>query len=279
MVLMTACGLLLVVAAVLTVRWRDEQLVVPASDDERPSVARLLRTYLWLLVLGVLTGLVAAVLVISPGGRLAMRLLAATSPQAQGRITEAREVVGVISVNGTLSLFLFGGLVGGVAVGILYVLFHRARSGLLGGALFGVVLLVAFSTRVDPLRPDNVDFDIVGPGWLAVTVFALLAVATGVFVAATAARLSRALPLPGRWAFVYVPVLALLSAPTFAFVLPAGLVVLVAGSVFVLAGRYAPAAARSRGPTLLRAATAVLTVALLPGFVAAVGQIASLDPR
>lgn len=277
MVLMAGCGLLLLVAAALVVRWRREVLVMPTPREARPSVPWLLRIYLWLMVVGAVAGLVTALLVIGPGGRLAMRLLAATSPEAQGRITEAQEVVGVISLRGTLTLLIFGGLIGGPAVGMFYVLFHRVRRGPLGGALFGLLLLVALGTRLDPLRPDNVDFRIVGPGWLAVAVFALLAVLTGLFVAVAAARLSRYLPLPGRSAFVYVPVLALLCLPTFAFIAPTGPVVLLGALVFVLASRYAVGVPPERRILVLRAAAAVLTVALLPGFVTAVADISSAE--
>ena len=54
--------------------------------------------------------------------------------------------------------------------------------------------LILAATRIDPLRPDNVDFGIVGPGWLAVLTFGLAAIFHGMAVAAIANRFSRAFP-------------------------------------------------------------------------------------
>jgi hypothetical protein len=66
-----------------------------------------------------------------------------------------------------------------VAAALYLVLRRLLPAGRLGGVVFGVGLLVVFGTTVDPLRRDNPDFDIVGPGWLSVLVFASLAVAFG----------------------------------------------------------------------------------------------------
>lgn len=51
--------------------------------------------------------------------------------------------------------------------------------GRLAGPTFGLAAFVMVSPFIDPLRADNVDFDIIGPGWLAVTVFAALGVVQG----------------------------------------------------------------------------------------------------
>jgi hypothetical protein len=60
---------------------------------------------------------------------------------------------------------------------------------------FGLALLAVFGAIIDPLRSDNPDFDIVGPGWVAVVVFAAMAVGFGVTLQGMAARMSGALPL------------------------------------------------------------------------------------
>ena len=77
---MILCGLLLVVALGLLVQWRRQTFTMPIwqDADQRPSVGRLLRVYLWLLCVGAISGLIAGVLVVGPGGRLAMRRLAAS---------------------------------------------------------------------------------------------------------------------------------------------------------------------------------------------------------
>src|SRR5688500_18331910 len=65
------------------------------------------------LVAGVAAGVLAA----GAGGRLVMRLLAATSPDVHGSLTEAGEKIGEITVGGTLALILFAGVPAGVLSG------------------------------------------------------------------------------------------------------------------------------------------------------------------
>ena len=109
------------------------------------------------------------VLAAGAGGRLAMRLLAATSPDAEGSLTEADQIVGRISVDGTLGFFVFVGVPAGLLSGVLYALVRpllpRGRA---GGVALGALLLVLAATRIEPLRADNPDFALVGPAWLAV---------------------------------------------------------------------------------------------------------------
>jgi hypothetical protein len=69
-------------------------------------------------------------------------------------------------------------------------------AGWVGGLTFGVGLLLVLGPAQDPLRAENPDFDLVGPGWLAVLVFTALALVYGFVLAAFVARLSAWLPLP-----------------------------------------------------------------------------------
>ena len=100
--------------------------------------------------------------------------------------------MGKITVGGTIGFIVFTGLFFGLGTGALYLLIRRwLPRGRLGGLAFGGLLLVIAATRIEPLRRDNPDFDIVGPGWLNVAVFAALVVAHGIvsppWPAATAA--------------------------------------------------------------------------------------------
>jgi hypothetical protein len=149
--------------------------------------------------------LVAVFLSSGAFARLVMRLLAATSPDSEGQITEAEATIGRISVEGTLGFLLFAGVAFGLLSGVLYLAVGRLLpDGRLRGVLFGLLLLVLGSTRLDPLRADNFDFNLVGPGWLAVAAFAAVALLHGMVVAAVARRLSlawlpwRPPPLPPR---------------------------------------------------------------------------------
>jgi hypothetical protein len=271
MALMVACGLLVIVAVALMFRWRGDRLAVPPSwldgAENHRSVGHLILVYVWLVLVGAIAGLLAGALVIGPGARLAMRLLAATSPDARGMITEAQEVVGDISVDGTLALMIFGGILAGLGGGIVYALLHRALPhGVPGGLVFGLVLLVTVATRLDPLRSSNPDFDIVGLGWLAVTVFGVVILLGAGFGAAAAGWLSRVLPYPGPKALAYGLPLALLMIAIW----PLAVIVLAAGALFVALNRLAqPVDLARRGIVALRIALAVLMLVLLPDSIGA----------
>jgi hypothetical protein len=76
----------------------------------RPPVGLVVRRYLWYLTLAISAGVGAGILAAGAGGRLVMRLLAVTAgPDAQGRITEADQVVGRISLDGSLRARGHGG--------------------------------------------------------------------------------------------------------------------------------------------------------------------------
>lgn len=187
--------------------------------------------------------------------------------------------MGEITVGGTIGFIVFVGVFGGLVTGVLFVLLRRwLPAGRAGGLVFGALLLVAVGPHLDPLRPDNPDFDIVGPGWLAVVVFSAMALLHGMVVAALAGRYSRALPLI-RW----TPRSLLPHAPV--LLLVPGTVVLVP---VVVGGLVALAASRSRRVieawrsgltgTVGRLVLAVGALVALPWFVAAVVDIAGRGP-
>ena len=59
-----------------------------------------------------------------------------------------------------------------------------------GGIVLGLALLVLAGAQLDPLRPDNFDFNLVGPGWLSLVAFTALAVFQGMLTWALAGRLA-----------------------------------------------------------------------------------------
>lgn len=197
MLVMLACGVLLVIGVALAWRWRRYRLRMPAWATE-PGPAAPARALAWLVTVGLLAGLLVGVLVVGPAGRLAMRLLAATSSDAaQGRITDAGEVVGEITVEGTIGLFVFVGLPFGLVVGLGYALVSLVLPrGVAGGVLYGAAVLVVFGSTLDPLREDNPDFDILEPGWLSIVTFCAMAVLTGAVTAPIAGRIGAALTRP-----------------------------------------------------------------------------------
>jgi hypothetical protein len=273
------CGALLALALLAAWRWRDEELVAPAPPPDGSRADRL-RHHLWWVQLVLVTGLLAGVLVMGVGGRLAMRLLGATAGDAaQGRLTEADEVVGEITVGGTIGFVLFIGVLSGLVTTLAWFAARRFLPPRWpGGLLFGAGLLVVLGTRMDPLRPGNEDFDIVGPWWLAIAAFTALSLAFGVSLSSYSARLSRWLPIPGRdrrsWSYLALLVLV----PLFPF----GILALVTGLVHVFGG---PLLARARawltGATGLRTARLVIVgvvAVATPGFLVAIGDLVGRGP-
>jgi hypothetical protein len=120
MAVIAVCIALVVVGVVMVVRWGGELHKAPMEQSRgaRGAAARALR-YVGLCLAA---GLAAGVLAAGAGGRLVMRLLAATSPEAEGGITDAGEIVGRITVDGTLGFFVFVGLPAGFLSGALYAL-------------------------------------------------------------------------------------------------------------------------------------------------------------
>jgi hypothetical protein len=135
-------------------------------------------------------GIVAGILVAGLGGRLVMRVLAATSSRAQGLQTDADATVGKITLGGTVSILIFVGVLLPVAASFVYLAGRRIlpNRSWIAGLLFGLVLLALFGVG-DPLSPDNVDFAILSPLPLAVGLIVLTGLLFGTTFSALAARL------------------------------------------------------------------------------------------
>jgi hypothetical protein len=276
-VVIGVCAVLLVAGLAAVVRWGGltvEPPHAPAPGDP-PAVGLVVRRYLWAVNLAVVAGIGAGIMAAGAGGRLVMRLLAVTAgAEAQGRITEADEVVGRISAGGTVGFVVFTALFLGTASGGAYLLVRRwLPGGRAGGLVYGVLLLLLAGTRLDPLRAGNVDFDLVGPGWVSVAAFSALVLLHGMLVAALAGRASRSIPLLARepWPLAaHAPLLLL--AP----LAPVVVILAAVGGLVVLATRFPRVLGAWHARWLVPAGQLVLALAVLaslPGFVSAVAGI------
>jgi hypothetical protein len=276
---MVLCGVLVVGGLAATARWGG--LSFQTLDGAAPVTAA--QRYFWNLTVAVTAGVGAGLLVAGTGGRLVMRLLAVTAgDQAQGRRTEAEEVVGRISAGGTIGFVVFTALFFGLATGIVYILVRRwLPAGRLGGLAFGALLLVLVGSRIEPLRADNPDFDLVGPSWLALATFGALVVIHGMLVAALAARYSRSLApfSAGSRAWLgYAPLLLLAPIfPVLAFFGAGGAVAFLVGKAAGPPSEFHPGMSH-RALIGGRAVLCVAALVALPGFVSAVTDIAGRGP-
>jgi hypothetical protein len=140
---------------------------------ERQADVRLAsRTALRTLALTAFAGGASGFLAGGIGGRLAMRLLALTSPDiAQGRLTDDAARVGEFSLGGSFVLALALGMAGAI-LGMGYLAVRRvlpasrrariARTALLTASVGGAVLIHDH---------PSFDYSILAPAWLAVVLF------------------------------------------------------------------------------------------------------------
>jgi len=170
------------------------------------------------------------------GGRLAMRITALMATRAeQGTLTEAEQTVGEISLDGTLGLIVFGGVLVGILGGLLYVALARwlADAGGWRGLVFGFGLLITLGWTV--IEGDNFDFSRLGSVTVNVAMFSAIFVLFGVLVAPLYAWVRGWLAGPS------LSPRGVLSLPVYAFgMLFAAMGVAITGSAFGEDGREAP---------------------------------------
>jgi hypothetical protein len=250
--------------------WRSRR--APLLAEGRPIVdssGRAALDGLRTLAVATTAGVVAGVLVPGLGGRLVMRILGATSGDAaQGKLTEADEVVGEITAGGTIAIVIFVGLFGGILAALGFVLVRRWLPTTAGpaGLIAGILLLGTIGVG-DAMSPDNVDFAILRPTWLAVTLIVVVALLFGVTFTALAARLDAGMPTLGRRpsSIASHASLVFLSFPP----LVVGAAAYVAGRA-ALRGRLAPLLAN---PTVRRVGHIVVGVAVI---LAALNSVAAI---
>lgn len=211
-----------------------------------------IRAFLYLTRLGrsvtvaVLAGGIAGVLVGGLGGRLAMRISAiAAGPSAQGMLTENGNMVGDITLEGTIGLVIFGALFGVIIGGLLYMAVRRWLPDRGKGISFGLFFLVLFGSVI--VNSDNSDFLRLEPRLLNILLFASLFPIFGLVVAPLAERFHTALPpAPSRVTTQGNAVMYFLLAPLSLFPI---LLAIVEGE---------------ESPLLSVAAVLVYTIALFP---------------
>lgn len=261
--LIVVCGLGLGLALVIALRWgrlrRQPPTPLPRDAISTAVAARWLR----MACIGVVGGAIAGVLVGGLGGRLVMRILAATSgASAQGIKTEAEQVVGEVTVDGTFFLAVFTAVLGAL-FGVLFVVVRRwlPERAWLAGLAFGFVG-IAVVRPLQLLDPGSIDFAVVRPLALAVPLLAAIPLLYGVVVASAVEGLDRRYPTLTRRPRViaaYLPLLALFVAP------PVGLGLLLVGAIALGLRRLTPVARVWSGSAVRWIGRTALALAALAG--------------
>ena len=229
------CAAAMIVAAVLTVRLRHTRRTPSPLSGTEPFGERLSVTVS--RTGGMLIGaFVSGVVTIGAGSRLMMRILATTSSSdVQGLRTEADEIVGEVSVGGSVFLIVIVGIGAGlVGLGLFSMLRRWLPDQSLAAGLLGVAIGAGLLVRpVGLLTAANSDFTLVAPVALAVALCIAILVLFGATFGVLVDHLAPRWPRPGwsaRGVVSVLPFAVLLPAPT----------LFVAVAIGVLAGTLAP---------------------------------------
>ncbi len=200
--LSAACGAALLAAVAAVVRWGGlepvpRSLVRPSADR---SDGEVVQTLVRSLSIAFAAGGAAGVLTAGAGGRLMMRIMAATSSdRAQGLTTEAEETVGEITLGGTIGFLVFVGVASGLIGGLTYLALRRwlpGRSARVTGLVLGLLAL-AIAPATDAINRENSDFRVLDPDPLALVLILAIFLLGGMTVASVVERADRSWPEPG----------------------------------------------------------------------------------
>ena len=147
---------------------------------------------------GGIAGIIVGILVAGLGGRLVMRLATILHEDTVGLRTENGEIIGAITLNGTLALMTFGGLAMGLLAGTIWVIVSPWLPGRgLGRALVTAIAAVALGTP--PLiQRSNPDFVILERDPVVVALLVGLVGLVGLSIALLDDALDTRLPHPRR---------------------------------------------------------------------------------
>lgn len=240
-----------------------------AVTDE-PSLAT--GWWRWMRVV-ILAGVPAGMLVVGIGSRLAMLLLRVTSSEAvRGVESDDGFIIGRFTLSGSYALLQIGAFVGVVGAA-LYLLIRRW---LLGPTWFRYVTIGLGSGAVGGsflLHSDGVDFRVLEPRWLAMTLFVAVPALFGVAIGPAVEMIERR-AVPAGWRQFAAPAVILAIGP--AGIIPA---LFVAPGLFVYVAAQSPSNEASKPvPTVIGVIvrTAWLAIALL-GLLALIGDIRAIN--
>ena len=156
---------------------------VRLSPSWRGAVARVTRRLGVATLAGALLGLVVGGI----GGRLAMLLLAVRNPDATGRTSDDGFTMGQFTLSGTANLLVVATVIGVLGGGI-YLALRELMIGPRWFRLCSISIGPAVVVGALVVHPDGVDFTVLGPLWLAVSLFVLVPAVYAVLLSVVADR-------------------------------------------------------------------------------------------
>jgi hypothetical protein len=211
---------------------------------------------------------VAGALVGGIGGRLVMRLGALAAPEVHGALTENGNVVGDITIPGTIGLMVFAGVSSAIFGAGAYTVAGPwlPRSTGLRGLVFGGFLLALMGSTV--VDPGNADFVILGDRLLNVAMFSGLFIAFGLVASGAVAFLDGRVPpapalSPRMWALTVLcalPIIPGLAVMTLGFAPELGVPLVGAWATMLVSAALDRRGLRGSARLARASATAVLVV-------------------
>lgn len=175
---------------------------------------------------GGIAGIIVGILVAGLGGRLVMRLAAILHEDAAGIFTENGEVIGHVTVNGTLALMVFGGLVMGLVAGTIWVIVGPWIPGRgLARALLTAAAAIALGTPALVQR-SNPDFVILDHDPLIVALLVGLVGLVGLSIALVDGALDARLPRPLRGRGISMTVYLVITLMGLVLIVPVAIAIL-----------------------------------------------------
>ncbi len=170
----------------------------PATTIDYRSDASPIGEVLRDIARGGMAGIIVGILVAGLGGRLVMRLATILHEDTVGQTTEAGEIIGRITLNGTLALMTFSGLGMGLVAGTIWVIVSPwvPWRGLTR-ALVTAVAAIAIGTP-SLVQYTNFDFLILGHDPIVVAMLVGLVGLVGFSIAIVDDALDARLPHPPR---------------------------------------------------------------------------------
>jgi hypothetical protein len=214
-----------------------------AAFTEDAETARLFALFVEVFRAG-LAGTIAGIVIVGVGGRIVMRISAAINPMAAGAITESENVVGEVTIGGTIAFLVFGGMLTGFLLGIVWFLVRDWMPSWLPARIGLAAALAVLGGGGGVIDSGNIDFVLLDPPWLHVAMFLSLVALAGGATAALDTFLAGRLPtgetasaifgglaalglvlgLPFLFGFYFVPGAAQIGTPPWAAGLALGTV-------------------------------------------------------